>query len=563
MIFTNPHAFWALLALAPLLLLAFLRRRPRRRLVGSLFIWDQVAREAEPPRRRRFLADLFLLLCVLAFVAAVGAWAGPVRRSDAPAGVRWMVIVDRSASTGLPGGDGSGTPAALIAAAVDRFLAALPADDRVRLVVTPTPTAMADLGFATPAAWRAAALPAPGGEDQMDVALDAARRAGTRVALFSDRLAGDRRPGEIHAAYGSPSPPGAPVGIVAAELRDHGGGRGEVFARIAARAGAEMPAESRIEINGRAAQPLPGSRDAFLAAVEIAPGRPVTIRVAGAPAEAFDAEVRFECPPPARVALAGGGANDTLLRVLRYWPFLEVARSDDGGGAAVALAIDLAGRPAAAPSWGENASRRLLGASSLPHEALVALPPGGTWQLVDPAFSDLPVELLAEAGFPTVRAASPQNERRRPILRYFAPGSATGAGADLLWAEPGGRSDSETFRLTLDGDDAAWRAHESYPAFFTALFARLLDLGPDPWRTLPPAAATPLSERESVSRRDWRPLEEGEVATPLPASPGQNGQAASVRRGQDGQATSVDGHGASWGLPAVLLAALLVIARLA
>jgi len=83
-----------------LLVLVTLPRRPRDVPIGSYRLWAGLGATVEGGRRWR-RPDPRLWLTVLALVAAIFALARPVELSE-PSGERYTVLVDRSASMGLP-----------------------------------------------------------------------------------------------------------------------------------------------------------------------------------------------------------------------------------------------------------------------------------------------------------------------------------------------------------------------------------------------------------------------------------------------------------------------------
>lgn len=91
-------ALWALLALLPIVILHFLRRRFRRQPSGSNWIWKRFAAEASGARRPGVRALLLLALQAAAVIAAVFGAAGPsiVQRRASEPGLG--VLIDVSAS---------------------------------------------------------------------------------------------------------------------------------------------------------------------------------------------------------------------------------------------------------------------------------------------------------------------------------------------------------------------------------------------------------------------------------------------------------------------------------
>ena len=89
MSFQAPHALWALLGIAILILVQRYRRRPRARVWPSLVIWRTVVGEATPSKKRRRDPLLFLECAALALLAL--AAAGP--RFDSTGAGRTVVVL--------------------------------------------------------------------------------------------------------------------------------------------------------------------------------------------------------------------------------------------------------------------------------------------------------------------------------------------------------------------------------------------------------------------------------------------------------------------------------------
>jgi len=99
MTFLNPLAFLGLAALAPVILLYFLKLRRRRVTVSSTWLWERAIQDYQvnaPFQRLR--RSLLLLLQLLLLALAVVALASPAGRASPPRGKRWAILLDRSAS---------------------------------------------------------------------------------------------------------------------------------------------------------------------------------------------------------------------------------------------------------------------------------------------------------------------------------------------------------------------------------------------------------------------------------------------------------------------------------
>ena len=97
MTFANPAMLWALLALAPLIGVYFLKVRPRRRPITAYFLWEKIFQQRRPNRLWQRLRSLWsLLLMALAFAAVAMALAEPrFKNQDRP---DLLILIDNSAS---------------------------------------------------------------------------------------------------------------------------------------------------------------------------------------------------------------------------------------------------------------------------------------------------------------------------------------------------------------------------------------------------------------------------------------------------------------------------------
>ena len=152
----------------PLLLLLLARRpaRPRLQATGTLAIWKRVAEAADPDRgRARRVWPAWLLLAALASAIGALALAGPGPRSR-PAPRLWTVVVDRSASMGLPV-DPAQPRASRLARAVQAGRAQLAEwvrpGDRIEWIAVGRPPLRMEPGEQPPDAWLAPARTARGG----------------------------------------------------------------------------------------------------------------------------------------------------------------------------------------------------------------------------------------------------------------------------------------------------------------------------------------------------------------------------------------------------------------
>src|SRR5260221_4206038 len=97
----NPKGLWLLSALAPLIVLYILKIRRQRVKVPSTWLWAAARRDllAKQPFRR-LIAELPLILQILAIVALAIALARPALRSKRISGDHVAVVIDTSASMG-------------------------------------------------------------------------------------------------------------------------------------------------------------------------------------------------------------------------------------------------------------------------------------------------------------------------------------------------------------------------------------------------------------------------------------------------------------------------------
>lgn len=103
MSFAQPWAWFWTLALIPVVMLYFLRKREQDFPVSALFLWEGV--KPDTPRwveRLRARVDLLLFLQVLAVILAAAVLSQPVREVWRPAGAT-LLVLDASASTAAEG----------------------------------------------------------------------------------------------------------------------------------------------------------------------------------------------------------------------------------------------------------------------------------------------------------------------------------------------------------------------------------------------------------------------------------------------------------------------------
>jgi len=98
-----PVALWGLLLLPLIILLRILARRPRRLIVPSLIPWRSAIRAEDVPRRRALRLDGQLLLQLLAAALIVLAISGPQFGRKEVSALSVAIVIDNSASMGLPG----------------------------------------------------------------------------------------------------------------------------------------------------------------------------------------------------------------------------------------------------------------------------------------------------------------------------------------------------------------------------------------------------------------------------------------------------------------------------
>ncbi|WP_394839993.1 VWA domain-containing protein [Pendulispora rubella] len=99
--FLNPKGLWLLTALVPLIVLYILKVRRQRTRVGSTWLWAAAQRDlmAKHPFRK-LVAELPLILQILALVALSIALARPAARGGKIAGDHVAIVIDTSASMG-------------------------------------------------------------------------------------------------------------------------------------------------------------------------------------------------------------------------------------------------------------------------------------------------------------------------------------------------------------------------------------------------------------------------------------------------------------------------------
>jgi len=97
----NPKGLWLLTALVPLVVLYILKVRRQRMRVGSTWLWAAAQRDlmAKQPFRK-LVAELPLILQILALVALAIALARPAGRGGKIAGDHVAIVIDTSASMG-------------------------------------------------------------------------------------------------------------------------------------------------------------------------------------------------------------------------------------------------------------------------------------------------------------------------------------------------------------------------------------------------------------------------------------------------------------------------------
>ncbi|WP_394850706.1 VWA domain-containing protein [Pendulispora brunnea] len=97
----NPKGLWLLTALVPLIVLYILKVRRQRMRVGSTWLWAAAQRDlmAKQPFRK-LVAELPLILQILALVALAIALARPAARGGNIAGDHVAIVIDTSASMG-------------------------------------------------------------------------------------------------------------------------------------------------------------------------------------------------------------------------------------------------------------------------------------------------------------------------------------------------------------------------------------------------------------------------------------------------------------------------------
>ena len=106
----NPTGLWLLTALAPLIVFYILKVKRQRTRVASVWLWSTARRDllAKQPFRR-LIAELPLILQVLAIIALSLAFARPAMRGGSIDGDHVAIILDTSASMGTRMGEGPAT----------------------------------------------------------------------------------------------------------------------------------------------------------------------------------------------------------------------------------------------------------------------------------------------------------------------------------------------------------------------------------------------------------------------------------------------------------------------
>jgi Aerotolerance regulator N-terminal. len=125
--FERPGCLWLLLALAPVILLYFLRMRFRRKSVGSIYLWRDILGQTSGGDALKRRALLLLALQILIVLALSFAASGPSISSSSLVKPGVAFLVDVSASMGALDGDASGSSSRVEAAvrAADREIEAL------------------------------------------------------------------------------------------------------------------------------------------------------------------------------------------------------------------------------------------------------------------------------------------------------------------------------------------------------------------------------------------------------------------------------------------------------
>lgn len=164
----------ALLACA-LLLLHVLRPRPKPVRVSSLLLWRLTFEElAATERRRRFLANLLLLLQLFALFGLAFALAAPVKREERLP-LHLAILVDTSASMAVAGDDG----ATRLQEAAQRLEALLSSGnaERYTLLSSWGGAPLYDGGSKEALLAAVRSLPAPAGTSDWEASIDALRAA--------------------------------------------------------------------------------------------------------------------------------------------------------------------------------------------------------------------------------------------------------------------------------------------------------------------------------------------------------------------------------------------------
>ncbi len=128
----DPRGLWLLSALAPLVLLYILKIRRERQRVPSTWLWAAAERDLLAKRPfRRLVAELPLVLQILALCLLALALARPARRGGAITGDHVAIVVDTSASMGTRERAGGTRMEAAKQAAIDIVSGLAPGADAI------------------------------------------------------------------------------------------------------------------------------------------------------------------------------------------------------------------------------------------------------------------------------------------------------------------------------------------------------------------------------------------------------------------------------------------------